>query len=434
MNKTFVVLICALALLLVPTLASAVNIEITDLKVDGFSLNPANGHADNLQVERGADMQIKVRLRALADVSDAQVEADIYGYRYSKYEEDKVSDTTSTFDLRENNTVIKTLSLQIPTKIDKDYFKLRVRVADRDGVSYEQVYEIQVVGIAPENAVYVRDFSFSPDQIIAGRAFTATVKVKNIGDDDMNDLKVTVSVPELNIKDAEYLDSLDADDSKTFEKLLLRVPECTKPGQYDVDIKVEFDEYESSETTGTITVLADQACTAQTTPGGSSGSEGKTIVRIPQSQDVAPGQTAVFPVVIENLKSTPQTYVLSVSGIGFGTSRIDPAPLLVIKSGESKTAYVYVTVNAQEAAGDKVFAITVDSGDDSKQIPVTAKVTGTQTQAGQTGAVSMDGLRRGLEVGLVILVIVLIIIGLIVGFTKLKDQKKPATNESEPYY
>jgi uncharacterized membrane protein len=427
MNKMSIFFIVLAGILLCASTASAVNMQITDLKVDSFSLNPAVGHTDNLEVERGQDIQIKIRVKALATVQDAQVEANIFGYRYSTYEEAKVSDTTKTFDLNENDTAIKTLNLQIPTLIDQDYFKLRIRVADRDSVSFENVYELHVVGIDSKNAVYVKDFTLSPQAVMAGRAFTASVQVKNIGNDDMKDLKATVSVPSLGIQDVEYLDELKVDDSKVFEKLLLRVPECTAPGDYSVKINVDFDEYETTESEGKITVVADSACNAPSQ--SNNNAQGKTTIRVPQSQDVAAGATVAFPIVIENTKNVPQTYTLKVSGVTFGTARIDPGSLMVVNGNDIKTAYVYIAVNPTEKAGEKVFAVSVDTDSESKQIPLTVNVT--PASSGMAGLTD-DSLRRSIEVGLVILVIVLIIVGLIIGFTRLKDQKKTA--ETEPYY
>lgn len=408
-------------LAIAPMLASAVNLQITGLEINNRAVS-ASG-SDSNKYERGEELDVSVQVKALAGVSDVQVEAEIYGYRYATYEEDLISDTSRPLDYTANDTEWVDLHLQVPTKIDRDYFKLRVRACDRNSVSCaEQTYQLRLSGIEPENAISIRDVVLSPDSVMSGRAFTASIKVKNIGDDDLNDLKAVVEVPELNIKDVEYLDELDADDTNTFEKILLRVPQCAKPGLYDVNIRVEFDEYEVAQQETTITVTEDPAC-------GSGRTEGKTTIRVPQSQEAAPGATIVFPVIIENAKTTPQTYTISVSGVAFGTARVDPGSLAVVNGLDAKTAYVYITVNPNEAAGEKVFAVNVQADSESRQIPLTVKVTGEAA-----GASSLDNVKKAIEVGLVILLIVIIIVGLIIGFSKLKDQQSGKKSEPEPYY
>jgi len=445
MNTTRVFSIFALAIavaLLMPMLVHAVNMQIIGITIDGQQIDPSNENSTAyLEVQRGQDLPITVRVQALADVHNAQVEASIFGYRYSVNDENKVYDISPTFDLGQDGYTFKSVKLQVPTLIDKDYFKLRIRVADENSVSFEQVFNLRVVGVDAAHAVEIKDYSFSPQQVMSGRAFTAQVQVRNIGDHDLQDLKATVSLPELGIQDTEYLDTLNQETSKTFEKLLLRIPECAKPGTYNVDMEVNFDNYESTTTSSQITITQDPACPGGTGTGTGTGTQGSstTIVRVPGSQEVAPGATAVFPVMIQNSGTTPKSYVITVSGAAFGTTRVDPSSLIVVNAGDVKTAYVYLTVNPDEVPAQKVFAVTIDSDGDSKQIPLTATITAGQQASQSSSSMSLSGVKSGLEIGLVILVIVLIVIGLVLGFTRLKDPKKgagsgPGSTEPEPYY
>ena len=406
-------------LLMLTAYAAAVNIDVTDVEVNGKTIYEAGAdHSNNYKYERAEKLEIDVCVKALAEVKDAQVEADIYGYRYSNKEQGKVSDTTDTFDLDENDNDCFELNLQIPDKMDQDYYKLRIRVGDRDGISFEKIFQLHVTGIDRSGAVQIKDFSIDPEEIVAGRAFTAMVKVKNLGDDDLEDLKVTVSVPELNIKASEFMDELDADESKTFEELLLRIPECTKKGNYDVDITVEFDEYEESTVSTTINVV-EGTCGGTSTVTG----EDKTVVTVPNSQELSQGTSIVYPIMITNNAGSSKTYTLSVSGASsFATSKIDPSSVVIVPAGQSRTVFLYISANQNAETGDKSMTLTIDSGTESKQIPLTAKII--------KGSGDWSSMRKGLETGLIILVIVLIIIGLVIAFNKMKENKQ----ESEPYY
>lgn len=428
-RKIFVILLVFIA---AAAFVSAVNLEVASVEINNKEIYEASGnHINNYKYERGETLDIDVCVKALSEVQDAQIEADIYGYRYSDRENDKVSDTTETFDLDVGDNDCFALNLQIPDKIDQDYYKLRIRVGDRDGISFEKTFQLHIQGADRSSAVQIKDYSLDPEEIVAGRAFTAMVKVKNIGDEDLDDLKITLSVPDLNIKTSEYMDELDADESKTFEELLLRIPECAKKGTYDVEILVEFDEYEETTVTSKINVVAGDMCgTSGTGAGTGTGGgtlEEKTIITVPNSQEMSQGTSIAYPIMIQNNAATAKTYTLSISGASsWATTKMDPSSLLVVPAGQSRTAYLYVSANSNAESGDKTMTLTVDSGSESKQVVLVAKI----IKSSSTSTNDWSKFRNGLEIGLVVLVIILIIIGLIIGFNKIKDNKQ----ESEPYY
>lgn len=406
--------------------ASAVNLQIDSLEVNGRSILSTDDSSRIRDYERGEALAIDVCVSALADVEDAQIYAYITGYDYSNYESDKVNDMTDTFELKEGHDDCFSLDLEVPTKIDKDYFKLRIRADDRDGTSVDKTYQLYLTGIDRNSAIEIRDFTLDPQEIIAGRAFTGKVKVRNLYDNTIEDLKVTLSVPELNIKVSEYMDEIDPDKSKTFEELLLRVPECAKAGTYDVEILVEYDNFEETQTMGTIDVVASNTC-GKSTGTGTGSDEGKTLITVPNMQEVAQGTSVVYPVVINNNGANSQTYAISVSGAStWATTRIDPSAVIVVPAGQSKTAYLYVSANGNSELGDKVFTLNIESGEDSKSVPLVAKV----TKSSGTATSDWSGFKKTLEIGLVVLVIILIIVALIIAFSKAKDNKQ----ESEPYY
>jgi len=411
-------LLVLLAVFLMATsFASAQNLEIDYVRINGeqFDVTTNIGtHSENLVVERGEEINIRVRVRALADVNNVQVEADIVGYRYShkRDEADLVSDTSKIFDLGTGDVDTIDLDLEIPIRIDTKFTLLRIRVADEDGVSFQNDYQLRIMGIDEADAVIVKDFSISPSSAVnAGRAFTGMVRVENIGDDDLDDVKVTMSIPDLNIRDSEYLDELDADEKETLEAFLLRIPDCAEPGVYDLDIDVEFDEFESTTETTQITVLAGDTCVAN----APSSRTGRVVINVPDTQDVSAGTETAYPVIISNEGASAQTFTITVSGVSsWGSSRLSPSSVVVVPAGATETVFLYVKPDG-DADGEQVFVATVTSSDDTKSIPLTANVVGGGSQA--------PSLKRGLEVALVVLVIILIIVGLIIGFNKLRGQE-----------
>ncbi|MBU1201179.1 MAG: putative S-layer protein [Nanoarchaeota archaeon] len=425
LGKVFILMI---AVLLTANFAAAINLDVLYLKINGEEMDSMNSsqvgtHTDNLKVRRGQDLDLKVRVQALDNLSNVQVEADIYGYRYANKEENLVSATSRTFDMSQGDIDTITLSLQVPTKMEKKYTILRVRVGDEDGLSFEKMYQLHVEGTDPEDAVIIKDFSFSPSSVInAGRAFTATVKVENIGDTDLDDVKVQVAVPALNIMDYQYLDELEADEKETLEEFLLRIPDCAAPGVYKVEITVEFDEYESTSKTTDLTVVPGDTCTA-TTP--SSVSESKTTIVAPEKLEVKEGSQVSFPMGITNFGTTTKIYTLTVSGVSsWGTSMLSPGSQIVLKGGETKTVEVLITPN-EDVSGERMFLVTVSTDKDSKVVPLTVKITDDEKKS------SSSDLKKGLEIALIVLVIILIIVGLIIGFNKLRKNNGGVDDDTE---
>jgi uncharacterized membrane protein len=304
--------------------------------------------------------------------------------------------------------------------MQQKYTLLRIMSAteDSDMLAYKQI-ELHVVGTAPSDAVQVEDFSISPSTSInAGRAFTSTVRVQNLGTDDLNDVKVTVSIPQLNIQDTEYLDSLNSDQSKTLDSFLLRIPDCATPGTYDLEVTVGFDKYYTTTNSTQITVLSGDTCVANANQANQ-----KAVVTVPDSQEVKAGSDVMFPLLIQNLGTQDKAFTITVAGVeSWGSSKISPSSLVVVPAGNSQTVYLDISAN-DDASGKKMFVVNVASGNDKQAIPLTADVVAPASTAPKSDAAQTVSLKRGLEIALVVLVIILIIVGLVIGFNKLRGQE-----------
>ena len=427
MNKKngLVLVVMLLTAVMASAFASAATIplDIDWVKVDGDTFESG----DTIEFERGEDLDLRVRVTATADIEDVEIEAYISGYRYAEYERDMVSDYERIGDLRMDSSDTVSLSLEIPTKIKTEDAKLRIRVSNKNDESQEYTYQLDIVGIADENAIVIKDFTVSPSTVVeAGRPLSFKVKVKNLGDNDLDDVSVKVSIPELGITDDEYLDEIEANEAETFEELLLRIPQCAAAGTYTVTANVEFDEYEETSESMTITVLESGACEVN----APKVTTDKTVVTVPETQEVVLGTTGgVYPVMISNLGSTAKTYTLTASGVSaWGTVRFDPGAVVVVQPESVKTVYMYVAASEDAQAGAQVFKLAIEGDDDEKQVVLTANV-----QEGEDAA-SYDSLRRGLEIGLIVLVVILIILGLIIGFNKLRSDKGDDDDQSQTYY
>ena len=433
MNKKFVGFI-AFALIALSVMGAMVSanqdLQIDYLKIDGEIYEAYNATTEVLEVRRGQDIPIKVRLLALNDVEDVQVSAGIYGYEYSEYEPEKIFDITDSFDLEQDRTRTVELDLEVPVLMETGDHQLRIFVADRNGQAYTISYSLDVEGTEDEDAIRIKEAYLTPsNSVLAGRALSALVKVENIGQDDLDSVTLMVRVPELNIMATETLDEIDADESETFEQIVLRFPSDTPSGDYLVEYTVKFDEFEEVSQTDIVSVTNE----GENTP---SVEEEKTFITVPNTQTVAvDGSGAVYPVMISNLGKNARSYTLNVQGADiWGTVRIDPSATVIVPPGASTTVFVYVTPNANTQPGDKFFKLTVVSEDEVQDIPLSASVIATGAATNNNGSNgSFDGLKRTLEVGLIILVIILILVGLIVGFNKLRGSDNDGDDEKTYY-
>ena len=427
-------IIVMVGLLVMSGLTSAMNVTIDMVEVDEDTVY--TGLTNILDLERGETLDIKVRVTAHEAFSDVQVEAEFIGI----HNED-VEDETDTFDMKAGVTYIKKLRLTLPDRMDQDRYKLRVRVEDRDGDTIQSTYEIEVD--TKRNLIQIKDVVFSPShEVLAGRSLLTTVRIKNYGEKDEDGIKVTVSVPDLGLTAADYIDELEAGDSTTSEELYMRIPTCIPGGTYDVNVKVTYDDGdESVSTTRSLKVVEDESCNVNaptttlccgpdTTPGTSPQ---RTTITVPQSQDVKQGAAgAVFPVVISNAAGSAVTYTLTASGLDtFGGYSVDPSNVVIVPAGATSTVYLYVSADEDAQMGKHVFALTVTSADGSQTVSLEANV----VEGDGVEASGWAKAKKALEIGLVVLVVLLVVLGLIVGFNKLKgNEEEDEDTKGKTYY
>ncbi len=208
--------------------------------IDSVTFNDVeiSGSTVNIAADAGDVVPVRVTFTADVDSQDVRIRAEIYSGR------DSYVDTTSRFNVVEDNVYSKLLSLELPADL-KDVTKdltLEIKIYDANN-SNENVIEEYVVKMQRESYVFdilSVDYNMvvSSDDIMA-----VSVVVKNIGFERADDGFVTVSIPELGISAKGYLGDLVAaepvdDEEDSVQKVLyLRIPSDAKSGVYDVAVK-----------------------------------------------------------------------------------------------------------------------------------------------------------------------------------------------------
>ena len=412
-------------------LAHALPITIEEVKVDGDVVQ--TGVTNILEVERGQDITVRVRLKGNAGAGTldyVNLEAEIKGTDYK----DIISDSIGSFKVMEGVSTSKELTLTIPSRLEQDRFKLRIRLEDRDGVTTQQDYEMQIS--AKRHQVTIKDIILSPEnEVKAGRQLFVALRLKNTGQKDEEGVKVKLMIPELEVSQTDYVNQIDREDDEndqvTTNDILLRIPADAETGIYTLRAEVYFrdgDDFVSKDVK--VRVLGEdkqQVVTPSTVKG-----EEKTMLFVPtETQSLTAGSETFYTLTISNSGSTSKSYTVSVDSMAWGTFRVTPSPVVVVSPGDSKTVNVYASAKADAPSGEQRFLVTIKTDNKIlKQIPLSAVI------SGKTSDVNGVKLETVLKVLAVVLLAILVTIGLIFIFSRImrKDDEGNGKAETEPYY
>ncbi len=436
LKKMSAILVLVLGVLVLSTTAIAGELQLKDgltVKIDDMEVNDG----DIINVERGQDVEVKVMFAPEFDYDNVRVKAWIGGYEY-----DDVKDVSSIFDAEEGVSYKKTLMLKIPEDIEikdsdneRDTYEIMVEVYNDDD-DYEESFILRIK--EQRHRLAIQDVILRPGSTVqAGQALFATVRVENLGDKKEEDIRVSVSIPDLGIAQKTYIDELtaheedneDEESSMSSEEIYLRIPADAKTGFYNVKVDVEYSRgYEIVSATGKIYVQGTEAPEQGPT-------ETKTVVGTDATtKTVKQGEEVAYKVMIANMGSAPQIYSVEVSGEKlWGSSRVDPA-FAKIQNDATGEMYVYIKANADATVGKQMFTVKVKAGDtivDEKTLTadITAKEAPITTPVGS--------LKNALIIGFGVLVVLLIIIGLIVLFNRMSREEEPGeipSSEGQAYY
>ncbi len=428
MKGLFVVMFGLIMAVAMAFSAYAAQVSINDstikVEVDGFALTEGDTSTVR-QLERGDSFELRVSLEALRDVKDVEIHAFISGFEYSASE--PISDSTRPFDLNENESVVKKLTLKLPERADQDKYKLRVVIADRFGEAITKNYNIKIE--PSDTQVVIKDFELSPeDEVQAGRAILATVRVKNLGDSQEDDVKIRVSIPELGVSATpDFVDELDADESATSEEFFLKLSSCAKPGVYDVVAEVTYDQGDEKVTARKSVTVTKGMCDAVSEPGQTQVSGKTTIAYSAETQSaVAGGSAASYPITITNSGASTKAFVLSIDGAEWADFKVSPSNLVTVKAGTTQTVYVLASAKAGTQAGERVFTVSVKDSSDTVLQTLALKADVVSSASGASSSI-----RSALTIALVVIVAILVLVGLILAFRRVKGGEE---GESQTYY
>jgi len=440
MKKLLNVLVFLLVATLFATSASAAgNYVFEDIEVNGVDI----GNEPIIYIERGENVDIRVELYQnfrddsvppnipqYFDMGNVKVKAWIGGYEYGDIEYitnifDMDKSIFLEWDPNNNNPIethikyVKNLVLKIPEDINptEDYI-LHVEVYNKDNTLQKEI-DLRI-NEQRHNLNFV-DVIFNPGlSVRSDQPLFVTTRIENLGEKKEEDIRVSVSIPELGISQRSFINELtptdnsdDEESSESTEALFLDL-DNVKAGIYNLVVKAEYNRGHSSiEKTFQLTVKESKAV--------SQPRESFIVDVTEKVKDVEAGEGVVYKVSLANLGSEARTLTLEVAGVdAWGNARSDPSSITVEKDS-SREAFVYINAKENAESGNKMFTVRVKDGNTVlKEVQLQANVKGNKiTQL--TGDTSKS-LRTGLEIGFVILLIILVILGIVLAINKMKGK------------
>tara|TARA_Y100000310_G_scaffold144893_3_gene144184 strand:- start:10325 stop:11629 length:1305 start_codon:yes stop_codon:yes gene_type:complete len=400
--------------------------EIKKVLVDNLDIT-----GSSFDVKRDSDVLIEVWIEGTGNetIPDVRAEAKVLGYEFGV-----ISDLTNIFAIEGGRLYKKTLRLHIPKDIDaSEEYTLRIEVSDKkEEIKKELNFHID----EQRHSLNIFDIVLNPSsRIQAGQALFPSVVVENLGAMKEENIKVTVSVPELGITAVNYLDELITqrqEERRTFNlreesseriDFLLRVPEDTKTGEYTLKIEVLYNRGHSVlSSTRTFAVQ------------GVETKEVDTVINIDStSKSTEAGKEVIYKVMFANLGTERGIYSVQVDGVSWAQHRVEPGFVTVAPDATAE-ALIYITPNSNVEAKNYVSVVRVMLG---REI-INEFTLNTNVQSATEEQATTSALKTTLAVVFSVLVIALIILGLVIAFRKIgkSDEDEPVTNipEGQTYY
>ena len=403
---TSIIVFLALAAMVSALPLSVDSVEVNDVKIVENGVN-------QLQIERGQEISLKIQATAQANLKDVEMLAFISGYEFNDLPSDRISDNTQVMDLESNTTYVRTLTLTIPDDVEIDSYKLRLIISDRNNDQILQNYNLKIDAL--RHSVNIKDVLLYPGTTLRpGSALLAKVRVKNLGQMEESDIKVIVSIPTLGTSTSEYIDEIKkTDKQEESEEMLLRIPSTAQPGTYQLKVEALYND-------GRRTTIATQNIVVEEVKPTTVVAPEPTIIVTNPVQAIRQEQTGAYGITITNNEDNAKEFSLAVSAAQDLTISVQPSNTIVVEPKATKTITLYVTPSSDTNLGPKSVTLAISSaGKIVKQETITATV-----QQATTSGLGM------LEITLMLLIIILLVVGAVILFAK-QDSNKA---KSQPYY
>ena len=373
-SKNLLVFFLAIAsvLFLVSTVVSASTSNAANIY--SVEIDNAAALGASTSVIAGDTIKIDVYFTSDVDASDVRMKAELEGDKIN------VDAVTTSFDIEDGNNYRKTLTLKVPYELKdqvSDDLTLNIKIWNGDYRSDAEV-DLRVQRPSYETSVMSINVAQNAD---AGEMVPVDVVLKNTGYNNLDDLYVTLSIPELGIQRTSYFGDLIAvecdddftntenygvnisrkcneDDQDTVSgRFYVQIPYDAKAGVYTVQVEAK----NSDTTTDAVQQIA------------VNNDFSSDVIATTVSKTFDLSDSADYTLLVVNPTNKLKVYrVVPESSADLSVTTSDS--VVAIPAGTSRT----VTLTAKAAsAGEYKFNVNVFSGEDLVDtVTMTANATG----------------------------------------------------------
>lgn len=348
--KRLLVSFCAfaIAIFLVATVSASNIANNVAVNVDDINVYNNNVYTNAASVIAGDSVTIEVFFTADMDNTDVRVKATLEGDKVD------VSSLSKTFDVEDGKTYKKTLTLKVPFELKdqlSDNANLNIKISS--GSDKTEAEDIVLRVQRPSYNPVVKSVTTS-QTIDAGETFPVDIVLKNLGYNELDDVYITVSIPELGVQKTAYFGDIveledfcnpnddDCDDTVS-GRIFLELPYSVKAGAYTLDVTVEND-----DVIGTVEKQINVK-----------NDISQNVIVATSSQSATVGQSAEYTLLLVNPTNSLKVYNVVPTSTSTVSTSADQS-VVAVPAGSSKT--VTITANAN-TAGEYNFDVSVLSGD-----------------------------------------------------------------------
>ncbi|MFC1666124.1 hypothetical protein ACFLZF_00200 [Nanoarchaeota archaeon] len=219
--------------------------DAATIKVDGVVVEENSP----VGVIAGETIDVKVYFTSMVDASNVRIKASLNGEKVD------IDEKTGLFDVEDGSKYSKSLTLTIPSGLSdeiSDDIELTLKVWNGDYRSESEVITLRAQ--RPTYKTEIKHVSFS-QTIDAGETLPVEIVIENEGYNKLEDLYVSVDIPELGIAKTSYfgdlvaLESLsnnDEDEEIVRGKIYLNIPYDIEEGIYTLEISISNDDIDTN--------------------------------------------------------------------------------------------------------------------------------------------------------------------------------------------
>ncbi|MFC1801548.1 hypothetical protein ACFLZB_03710, partial [Nanoarchaeota archaeon] len=223
------------------------NLDLISVKVDGDSVS--DGETTDIKPDTTLEVEVEVKNIGDLDFDEVNIIATIYDLDGDDVEEE------TNFELKDGKKEEVTLSFEVPEDLDEDQYDLNIEIEaeDEDGVTHSHTVDI-TLETKKENHHLKLEPQLSIDEVSCVRNINLYLTVKNLGENDEDDVDIKVKNSDLNIDLGR--NGIDIDENDKYRTTYNLDLNDAQEGTYTIDVEVYRDSKLEDQAALTLAVSA----------------------------------------------------------------------------------------------------------------------------------------------------------------------------------